>query len=117
MCREAIEVEDDAGQEQEVVVAGHHVLGAEVQQRPNRETVDRLEQPCISFGDAVCLSGIGRYDACQHRQDDASQQDSHRLAAPPIERRRLARQVPAARPPPWPRAAAGPMRYGISPRP
>ena len=52
---EPVEEEDDADQEQQVVVAGDHVLGAEVHQRADRGPVQPLQEHRILAGDAMRL--------------------------------------------------------------
>ncbi len=50
-----VEEEDDADQEQQVVVAGDHVLGAQVHQRADRLAVEPLQEHRVLAGHAVRL--------------------------------------------------------------
>ena len=48
-----VEKEDDADEEEQMVVAGDHVLGAEIHERTDRRTVEPLEIHGVLAGDAV----------------------------------------------------------------
>ena len=54
-----VEKEDHADQEQQVVVAGDHVLGAEVHERPDGRAVDRLEEQRVAARNAMRAEGVG----------------------------------------------------------
>jgi len=55
-----VEKEDHPGEEQQVVIARHHVLGAEVDEGDGAKARHLLHVPCVAFGDVV---GKGR--ACK----------------------------------------------------
>ena len=57
-----VEKEDHADQEQQVVVAGHHVLGAQVQKRPDGASLQPLEEHGVLPGHAVRVESY-RQDA------------------------------------------------------
>ena len=67
----AIEEEDDADQEEQVVVAGHHVLGAEVEERHDRRAVDTLHEHRVARRDAVGPGHRGHEPDERRRRDDA----------------------------------------------
>ena len=48
-----VEEEDHAEQEQDVVVAGHHVLGAEIDERQQMDAGDLLDVALVALGDGV----------------------------------------------------------------
>ena len=48
-----VQKEDDADEEEQMVVAGDHVLGAQIHQRTDRRTVETLEIHGVLAGDAV----------------------------------------------------------------
>ena len=48
-----VQKEDDADQEQQMVVAGDHVLGAEIHQRTDRRTVESLQEHGVLARDAM----------------------------------------------------------------
>ena len=63
-----VEEEDHAKQKQQVVVAGKHVLGAQIQKRPGRGAVQVLHIACILGGDVVTPG-----DGCGgHQQQDGN---------------------------------------------
>ncbi len=51
--------EDDADQKQQVIVTGHHVLGAEVHQRHDRLAAQPLEVNGVLARDAVGFEALG----------------------------------------------------------
>ena len=60
----AVEEEDHAGEEQEVVVAGHHVLGAEIDEGDQVDARDLLDVALVALCDPV---GEGR--PCREQDD------------------------------------------------
>jgi len=48
-----VEEEDDADEKEQMVVAGHHVLGAEIEEWSDRDAVDRLHEVGVTRGDAM----------------------------------------------------------------
>ena len=62
-----VEEEDDADQEQQVVVAGHHVLGAEIHQRPDGLSLKPLQKDGVLAGHAVRLEATRRTPRQQRR--------------------------------------------------
>ena len=59
---EPVEEENHAEQEQEVVIAGHHVLGAQVDERQQIGSRDFLDVALVPFRNAV---GVGVSAECQ----------------------------------------------------
>ena len=56
---EPVEEEDDAKQEQDVVIAGHHVLGAQVDERQDVDPSDLLDIALVAFGHGMRQCGSG----------------------------------------------------------
>lgn len=48
-----IKEEDDAEQKQKMVVAGHHMLGAQINEGPEQHTAAFLNVPLVSLGDVM----------------------------------------------------------------
>ncbi len=59
-----VEKEDHADEEQQMVVAGDHVLGAEVQQRTDRLSLKPLQEHRVLAGHAV------RLEPCREAEDE-----------------------------------------------
>ena len=55
-----VEEENDAHEEHEVVVPGHHMLGAKVEEGANRGAVNQLQEPGVAFRHAVREGGGGQ---------------------------------------------------------
>ena len=55
---QAVQEEHDADEEEQMVVAGDHVLGAEVHQRPDRNALQGLQEACVAAGHAVRGGGV-----------------------------------------------------------
>ena len=53
MCLMPVEEEDHAEQEQDVVVAGHHVFGAQVHEGQQIDARDFLDVALVTLGDSV----------------------------------------------------------------
>ncbi|MNP12583.1 hypothetical protein D3C76_1048230 [compost metagenome] len=51
---ESVQEEDDAEQEQEVVIARHHVLGAHVDERDQHDPRAFLDESLIAFRYGMC---------------------------------------------------------------
>ncbi|MCY1415170.1 hypothetical protein D9M71_306420 [compost metagenome] len=64
---QAIEEEDYPDQEQQVVVAGDHVLGAEVDEGQQQHPAAFLDEALVAFGHAVS-QGLGR--AAQQQESE-----------------------------------------------
>ena len=56
---EPVEKEDDADEKQQVVVAGHHVLGAEIHERRNRGPIDVLDKGRIPAAERMSADRRG----------------------------------------------------------
>ena len=60
-----VEEEDDAEQEQDVVVARHHVLGAEIDEGQDVDPGDLLDVALVALGDGMGQGG--RRKPCQKK--------------------------------------------------
>src|ERR1700686_3527915 len=73
---QSIEKENDAHQEREMIVAGHHMLGAEVDEGSNRSALIRLNKGGVSLG-YIVRAGRAREqqpgDDHRHKQSCACQ--------------------------------------------
>jgi hypothetical protein len=66
----AVQKEDHADEERQMVVAGDHVLRAQVHQGTNRRSLDALEKHCVLAGHAVGTH-VGPAQHRQRRSDSA----------------------------------------------
>ena len=66
-----VEEEHDADEEQQMVVSGDHVLGAEIHQRADRGGVQRLQEQAIPIRNTMRLGRRGHQEEQRGRHRDA----------------------------------------------
>ena len=67
---EPVEEEDHADQEQQMVVAGDHVLGAEIHQRADRAAIEPLQEHRVLARHAVRAASPASAPERQHRESN-----------------------------------------------
>ena len=73
-----VEEEDDAEQEQYVIEAGHHVLGAQVNKREQVYAGDLLDVALVTGGDGM-RKGCARakHDHCREQRKASGEPEDH----------------------------------------
>ena len=87
----AVQEEDNAHQEQQVVIARHHVLRAQVQEREPGRTLIAGKERCIGLGHAM------RQRSVRNRTDDHYKQQKQHALRDPHPRRAIERSLPDSR--------------------
>src|SRR5437762_10237651 len=68
-----VKKEDDPDEESQVIITGHHVLRAQINERGNRGALIRLNKASISLGDVMRASGAGDQQPGDYQDDGNGQ--------------------------------------------